>query len=319
MKGKGKPFPVVTPRQLLELDGSLLLALPKEKDRKILHSRLNQYLNGRRRGRLHLPAHFPREVQRIRDLSKAQIRESLYWVKPSTLIRHRIPKSMSNWLNQVAPGRYWTTIGDSPVAKASTVAVPRLRKRDEPRSTRALWPSCPSFLESTYMARNGRKLPFQDKFKSLAVINHLRLKDVSESLRLATQIVRRSVIGIRAEIEVPKKFLRYFRYRHGFLILSVRHCLPAGLVRFLLAQWVTSPYSLWLVEHLRLKTFLKRKSWTDFIRSTGSISTVIGCENRPSTKGKVSAAKQRYRNRRKLEKEFDHTMKTVYGLNPALF
>jgi len=318
VKTKKEAFLLVKPRQLLELDGKLLLALPKEKDRKILHNRLNEYLNGKRRGRLRLPNYFPREVRRLIELSKTEIRQSQYWVKPSTLIRHRLTKSMSNWLNRVAPGRYWTTTGASPVALANAVVMPRLRKRDEPRNSRALWPSCPSLIEATYMSRNGRFPSFQDKFKTLKVTNHLRLRDLKDSLRLATQVVRRSVIGIRSEIEVPKKFLQYFRYRHGFSILSVRHCLPAGLVRFLLAQWVRAPYSLWLVEPLRLKIFLRRRSWTDFIRSTGSISTVIGCAERPSTKGKVSSSKARYRARRKLDKDFDHVLKTVYGLPPAL-
>lgn len=297
----------------------MLRYLPKRKDRTILQNRLNEYLNGRRRGKLRLPKYFPQEVQRLSDMSKAHIRRSQFWVKPRTEFDHRLPKRMVKWLRQVAPVSLWTHIGKMPIRKANSVAVPRLNKTDVPRISRPQWPSCISFSEMMYMSRAGKSLPVQDNFRSLKVFNHLTPRDIHDCHDLATRIVARQIVGIRFEMEVPKKFLKYFRYRDGFLILTVRHCLPIGLVRFLIGQWIKCPTSLWLVEPVRFKIFLKRHRYSDFIRVPRFLDTTIGCKPEPpKVKGKTSSAKQRYQKRRKAEKKIDQSFAEMFGLDPAL-
>lgn len=75
---------------------------------------------------------------------------------------------------------------------------------------------------------------------------------------LATRIVTNNIVGIRSSQEVPRKFLGYFRYGENFLILTVTHNLPIGLVRFLLGQWCMKPFSLWLRRSVTLKKFLRK-------------------------------------------------------------
>lgn len=82
--------------------------------------------------------------------------------------------------------------------------------------------------------------------------------EVHENHVLATRIVANNIVGIRSSVEVPRKFLGYFRYRQNFLILTVQHNLPIGLVRFLLGQWCVAPYSLWLRRAVLFKKFLKK-------------------------------------------------------------
>jgi hypothetical protein len=82
-------------------------------------------------------------------------------------------------------------------------------------------------------------------------------RELHENHVLATRIVSNNVVGIRSSVEVPKKFLKYFRYRQNFLILTVNYALPIGLVRFLLGQWCVAPYSLWLRRAVLLKKFLR--------------------------------------------------------------
>jgi hypothetical protein len=82
--------------------------------------------------------------------------------------------------------------------------------------------------------------------------------ELRENPALATRIVTNNIVGIRSSVEVPRKFLPYFRYHENFLILVVHHNLPIGLVRFLLGQWCVAPYSLWLRRAVLLKKFLRK-------------------------------------------------------------
>jgi len=74
---------------------------------------------------------------------------------------------------------------------------------------------------------------------------------------LIKRIVRRHIVGVRSDIEVPEKFLGYFRYRWGFLILTAPGILPIGLARFLVGLWVRNPHSLWLEWFGTLKQYLR--------------------------------------------------------------
>lgn len=83
-------------------------------------------------------------------------------------------------------------------------------------------------------------------------------REIHDNHVLATRIVSNVIVGIRSSEEVPKKFLSYFQYRGGFLILTVRHNLPIGLVRFLLGRWCVKPFSLWLRRAVTFKQYLKK-------------------------------------------------------------
>jgi hypothetical protein len=87
---------------------------------------------------------------------------------------------------------------------------------------------------------------------------------LSDDIRLASRVVANNIVGIRSSIELPEDFLPWFRYRHGFSILSTRFNIPSGLVRFLLAQWKVRPTNLWLVDHCSLKNFLRKHTAVDF-------------------------------------------------------
>lgn len=118
-----------------------------------------------------------------------------------------------------------------------------------------LWPSSPTLPEWLEMSRKG-KIPCQEAQptgKTCRVSRRLLL-DIPE---LARRIVRRHIVGLRSDIEVPLKFMGHFRYRRGFLILTTPH-VPIGLARFLLSQWVIRPTSLWLEWYGTLKQYLRR-------------------------------------------------------------
>jgi hypothetical protein len=79
-----------------------------------------------------------------------------------------------------------------------------------------------------------------------------------DDIRVAAKVVTNNGIGIRAyPLVVPCKFLPWFRYRQGLLILVVRHAYPAGLIRFLIGRWIKVPCSLWLKEKCHLKYYLR--------------------------------------------------------------
>lgn len=82
--------------------------------------------------------------------------------------------------------------------------------------------------------------------------------ELRENPALAARIVANNIVGLRSSVEVPRKFLGYFRYAQNFLILVVRHSLPIDLVRFLLGQWTKSPYSLWLRRAVFLRSYLRK-------------------------------------------------------------
>lgn len=87
--------------------------------------------------------------------------------------------------------------------------------------------------------------------------DHLSARDLRDCPQIATRIVTNNIIGVRPQVSVPAKFLRWFRYRDGILFLTVRYNVPIGLVRFLLGQWVRNPFSLWLRVNCRFKHYLK--------------------------------------------------------------
>jgi hypothetical protein len=89
-----------------------------------------------------------------------------------------------------------------------------------------------------------------------SVTRKVPFSDFNDSIDLANRIVSHNVIGIRSNVEIPKKFLGHFRYRWNFLILTT-YRMPPGLARFLASKWLLDPTSLWLERKVSLKRFLR--------------------------------------------------------------
>jgi hypothetical protein len=251
------------PKQIFSLNGRLLQVLPDQADRNLLSRRISSYLASRRRGKLRLPARFPREVRQLVDLPKRWLSTHVYWVKPNTSIEQRLNKPLFGSIVRDFPGMIWNSPSSALRHMANTVGTHRLCKTDWPGISRQRWPSTPSFSEMMAMSRRGMVTVGLDT-TSYSVKNCLTRKVISDNIRIASRIVAHNIVGVRSCVPVPDKFLSWFRYRNGFLILTVRYSIPSGLVRFLLGQWVRCPFNLWLKENCSFRNFLKRHTPTEF-------------------------------------------------------
>jgi hypothetical protein len=159
-------------------------------------------------------------------------------------------------------GTIWTGACDSVVHRSQRLMVKPLKPNEWPSDPLGpSWPSFPSITEWMEMLRRGID-PFGSRLQpeptATTGFSRVERDDLRDNHVLATKIVKHNIVGIRSSVEVPTKFRGYFRYRQNFLILSVRHRIPIGLVRFLLARWVVSPFSLWLRRAVSLKKFLRK-------------------------------------------------------------
>lgn len=244
--------------------------LPDKSDREIVSHRLTNWLTGKRRGKPKFPAHLSPEVHALSNRSKTQVRNAIYSFSYEKDRNRSAPdRRTAAFVHRVMPGgRVLTSHGDTTVRLRQVREVKPLRKLDWPRhEMRPAWPSTPTVTELLEMSRRGlTPLPMRK-------VTHtpqwcLSLNQFNSDIRLASQIVSQQVIGIRSWVSVPRKFLKYFRYRWDFLILTTSWSIPSGLVRFLAAQWKTDPFNLWLKDKSYLKTFLRSRSMTDFVCDT---------------------------------------------------
>jgi len=243
----------------------LLRLVPNRGDRETLVKKLRNYVTSKRRGRLRLPQYFSAEVRALVDLPKSQIGQLLYWVKPGSALRLPLSKRQYQYVTQLSAVPIWNRWSFEDCHMANSVGQARLGKTDAPVSYRRLWPSAPSFTEMLEMTRRGVPLTSGQKMRPRIVVeNHITRKDLSDDIRLASRFVAKMIIGIRSSVRIPEEFLPWFRYRHGFSILSVRYNIPSGLVRFLLAQWKVRHNNLWLLDHCSLKVALRKHTIGDF-------------------------------------------------------
>lgn len=180
-----------------------------------------------------------------------------------------------------------------------------MRKTDWPGVSRDRWPSAPTLHEVVAMSRRGVSLHNLD-FKLLrhTVKDCITERQVSDDIRLATRIIAKNLIGLRSSIDVPPQFLRWFRYRSGILFLTVRYNLPAGLIRFLIAQWITCPFSLWLKEHCRFRDYLKRHTPREFVQEVASPkSSIASAALAPSGEGSPEPSDSDYESEDEMAKE----------------
>jgi hypothetical protein len=122
---------------------------------------------------------------------------------------------------------------------------------------------------------------------------------MSDDIRLATRVVKANIVGIRSSIEVPEEYLQNFGYRRGFLILTNRYCISAGLTRFLLGQWKKCPFNLWLKENCRLKYYLMRHTPSEMF------GEVVGRTMRAVSLGMVQLGDGKPRHLAMMEAIFD--------------
>jgi hypothetical protein len=260
-RSKLRSLPV---EKIFGLSTALAKELPDIADRATLSKRVSGYLRSFRRGKLRLPRHFPSKVLELCNMSKTQIAQCVFWVKPNTSINHQVSPSVVDWSRRVIPGGIWNRRSSQDFHTANRARTNRLSKRDWPRISGNPWPSTPSVSELLEMSRRGILYRGLESNPAQAVENCLTRGLISNNIRVAAKVVLRQIVGVRSSVKVQESFLPYFRYRDGFLILTVRHKLPSGLVRFLLGQWIKSPTSLWLVENCRFKYYLKKHSADEF-------------------------------------------------------
>jgi len=177
------------------------------------------------------------------------------------------------------PGEVRTGGGSMTVLRSQSTLAKRLDREAWPSvAGRPAWPSSPTINEWLEMIRKGAKSS-SDYWTHSGKTCRVSLSDFNSKIEIAERIVVRQVIGLRADKEVPRKFLRYFRYRWGFLIL-ISSTIPSGLVRFLASTWCMDPYSLWLERKVSLKTFLRQVPVSLLQRAKNKCSLPGPCPSR---------------------------------------
>lgn len=159
-------------------------------------------------------------------------------------------------------GSVWTGACTNAVHRSQRLSTKSMKSSDWPSDPLGpSWPSFPTIPEWLEMLRRGID-PFErPELKAPEgnfAFDRVSRGELGSNCHLATMIVTNVIVGVRSTTEVPDKYLGYFRYGHGFLILVCRYALPIGLVRFLLGRWCISPYSLWLRRQCTLKQYLRK-------------------------------------------------------------
>jgi len=239
--------------------------LSSQSDRNTVKSRIINFMTGVRRGSLKLPEHLPSEVRALTKMTKSQLRSCVYYVKASDADGLRLTKSQSTYIREVMPhGCVRTVHGCVAVHEWQRRVVRPLPESDWPRlGTRAAWPSTPTITELLEMGRRGLT-PLPIRPVRYPVFRRVSLAQFNSDAGLCRRVILDNVVGVRSDIKVPGKYLEYFSYRWGFLILDVRSNVPIGLARWLAGQWIRNPSNLWLQDKCSLKTFLRETSSTRF-------------------------------------------------------
>jgi len=145
-------------------------------------------------------------------------------------------------------------------------ALHRLKASDWPsKEGRALWPSSPTFLERLEMLRRGVS-PCNERTPGM--VYRESIHNFNKSVELCKRVIGRAVLGLRSDVEIPDKYLGYFRYCRNFAILTAPYALNIGLARFLASLWVNDPFSLWLERRVSLRQYLRElplsfKEWRE--------------------------------------------------------
>jgi hypothetical protein len=77
------------------------------------------------------------------------------------------------------------------------------------------------------------------------------------NLDLKDPRILKNILGVRADVEVPLKYLAFFEYRWNFLILTHGEKFPRPLKKFLIGLWHTQRFNLWLRRPVHLVSFVR--------------------------------------------------------------
>jgi len=231
--------------------------------------RIGRYLSGIRRGNLKFPVNFPREIHRLTELSKTQVRKQVFAFEANSALYHSVDNRVVGFAREIfSRGELWTQNIDHNVLERQTSRVPTLKSSDWPRlGTRAAWPSSPSIAELMEMSQTGAT-PAGLRTNGVRAKHSITMAHFRSNPELCKRVIHRQVIGVRAGIELPEKFLKFFRYKWGFLILVAPWAMPIGLARKLAGLWKSNPHSLWLQDKCSLKSYLRSTSHTGFTCAT---------------------------------------------------
>jgi len=180
--------------RLFEYSQLIQKSCSSESERKFLIGRLQSFVNGRRRGSLKLPARFKTLAIALSNLTKGQIRQMVWAVRPTGTFERPLPKWAFDSVKAVLPQTLWSTIDFSFDSVARRVDCHRLAKREWPRSARSLWPSSPSFTEMLGMSRCGESPSGLGK-PNFGPKVHARKRDL-DCPRFATRMLN-NIIAIR--------------------------------------------------------------------------------------------------------------------------
>jgi len=255
-------------RNLTEFSGWILRALPDGADREMFSNRITKWLSGIRRGKPRFPLRFPEEVRALSNMSKTQVRRSIYDFQNRELERFILNKNQTSYFQQVMPaGRIRTRNTNIGVLEWQRRKVKPLPRSCWPRlGTKPAWPCTPTFAEMVEMSRRGKTTrPMQFNAGQDTVQHCLSSAQVRADPDLCRSIVRQQFVAVRADTRISDKYLKYFRYRWDFLVLTADWCIPIGLARELVRIWRTDPYSLWLRDKCSFKCYLKKTPITDFV------------------------------------------------------
>jgi hypothetical protein len=81
---------------------------------------------------------------------------------------------------------------------------------------------------------------------------------VKEHPDLLKKIVSKNIIGLRSDIEIPRKFLGYFSYSGKYNLLTVMYNHPMSLTLFLLDKWRKQKHKCFLLLPVSFKKFLRQ-------------------------------------------------------------
>jgi hypothetical protein len=115
---------------------------------------------------------------------------------------------------------------------------------------RRLWPSYPTARE---MAMGGSETL---RCRELILADEVQSRP-RHKLDLSDPLLLNNILGVRADEEVPIKYLAFFEYRWDMLILARRDKIPRPLRKFLIGLWKKRRHSLWLRRSVPLVTYLR--------------------------------------------------------------
>jgi len=217
-----------------------------------------------------------RERRRISHDQRNAAHDCFYYNARSNRVIELDKLTRDRIRGELPPGSVRTQCGSVTILKSQISAVKKLSEKAWPTiQGRPAWPSTPTMPEWLEMLRRGVKSSselFVERGKTI----RSTIREFNSNIELAKRVVHRQIVGVRADVGIPSKYLGCFRYRWGFLILTAPY-LPAGLARFLASIWCTNPYSLWLERKVTLKQYLRELPLSILNRTVASVLPKTHC------------------------------------------